>query len=441
MPPAQDGSHGNFWRCGRCAKVNFRNATLCSGCDTPSGGADGSDIAMSPASVGYLRSSAAVAVNAKVAGLQEMLEEQRKKFERDVVTLRKQLDTALNAHNSLLASQRQYMTSSRGAGGAGAGAGGGGASAGADVAALESGYQQQIALLQQQQQAVTKERDDAAAQVSALKRQLDTLVSRCDAAATEYAGAMRQLEESEQARNALLAKLEKKAAEPQVAPPVPGTVGANSSAVLNLEKQVADLTAANAALRAEIADLHARLEHQASMAPVPSASVTASMHGSGNNMSSSVRSATATSAASASVDALRSAICTKLSVSALATAAPAVDAGLRTVADEITALLRETEAVKASRDSLQRRWEENVAELEQLEEQAKERSVEWERERDSLKKKLAQVEKDVQEADTRERDACLTMNAMDAILSDSLWALKQQQQHQVPLGAQGSIAY
>lgn len=440
MPPAQDGSHGNFWRCGRCAKVNFRNATLCSGCDTPSGGADGSDIAMSPASVGYLRSSAAVAVNAKVAGLQEMLEEQRKKFERDVVTLRKQLDTALSAHNSLLASQRQYMTGSRGAGGSGSGAGGGGgASAGADVAALESGYQQQIALLQQQQQAVTKERDDAAAQVSALKRQLDTLVSRCDAAATEYASAMRQLEESEQARNALLAKLEKKAAEPQVAPPVPGTVGANSSAVLNLEKQVAELNAANVALRSEIAELHARLEHQASIAPMPSASVTASMHGSGN-MSSSARSATSSSA-SASVDALRSAICAKLSVSALATAAPAVDAGLRTVADEMTALLREMEAVKASRDSLQRRWEENVAELEQLEEQAKERSVEWERERDSLKKKLAQVEKDVQEADARERDACLTMNAMDAILSDSLWALKQQQQHQVPLGAQGSIAY
>src|SRR3989338_2574709 len=79
-PPVTDGSVTNFWRCKKCAKVNFRSASLCSQCDNPqptdefgntSVSSPATGNVLSPASVGYLRSSAAVAVNAKVSNLQD----------------------------------------------------------------------------------------------------------------------------------------------------------------------------------------------------------------------------------------------------------------------------------------------------------------------------------------------------------------------------------
>lgn len=436
IPPSSVEPGSNFWRCKKCAKVNFRTATLCSGCDTPSSGGshDHHDAGvMSPASIGYLRSSAAVAVNAKVSSLQEMLEEQRKKYERDLVTLRKQLDTALNAHNSLLSSQRQYSVNKASTlTAATTAATGGDPKAAADVAALESGYQQQIAMLQQQQHAASKERDESNQEVIELKRKLEGLVSRVEGAATVYAGAMDQLAESEKARNALLEKINNNS-KSGVAPPVPGTVGASSSAIKNLEEKVNDLSCENASLKAQLQTLLLH-QQQSPMTPTLSKADTVNPEqaallqrgpGSGAFQLTPSSSSPSFASADALIQKLRATVSAKVP-----SRSAEIDAAIDQLAEWAAQQVRETGTLREVKESLQKQREADIRELEGLEDELKEKNLEAERERDVLKKKLAAVEREVQEADSRERDACLTMNAMDAILSDSLWALRQQQQQQ-----------
>jgi hypothetical protein len=249
-----------------------------------------------------------------------------------------------------------------------------------------------------------------------------------------------------------------------VQPPIAGVVAASSSAVLNLEKRVAELTAANDALKHQVEQLqkssppmsrmgtgaldgsgsssshHHHHHHHGSDASLKNQQTvgyvgSASLPGSNNSLFGQTRTPDSASAGlQRALDDLRVAACSSLGVSAtgtgneLAQRSPGVDSQLRRVADEGTALARELEALRQSKASLQRRWEEAERDIEALEADAKEKAVEWERERDSLKRRLGAVEKDVQEADSRERDACLTMNSMDAMLSEALWALKNQRQ-------------
>jgi chromosome segregation ATPase len=420
-PPVTDGSASQFWRCKKCAKVNFRSATLCSGCDQPQPHDDvnSSSAMLSPASAGYLRSSAAVAVNAKVANLQEMLEDQKKRYESDIITLRKQLDHALQAHNSLLTSQRQYMAQT------GSSSGTRSSPVNTVVSHQETGYQNQIALLQEQLEAARKERDSSAAELASVKAQHQDLVGKCEVAATEYAAVMKQLEESEEARNLLLEKLQK----PSIEPPVGGAAGiqAKSTAVMNLEREITELQNENENLRKKIHDLE---DMRANSSTGPGLT---SQHASGETLKGHQYSAGTYGQVSASesgtyaanaeqvVENLRSVIQSKLG----AHLDVSIDQALHDAATVVLALKKENESLKVSNKGLTTQLDECEAELNTLETQEKEKLLEWERERDSLKRKIAQVEKEVQEADGRERDACLTMNAMDQILSDALFALRK----------------
>ena len=439
-PNITDGNATNFWRCKHCGKVNFRSASLCVGCNHPQpsyleegdngitttnnsrlGTANNNNM-LSPASVGYLRSSAAVAVNAKVASLQEMLEDQKRKYEGDIVTLRKQLDHALQAHNSLLASQRQYMATHHAPGTARPNSN----SNNASNSALETGYQQQITLLQEQLDTARKERDMATNELSTIKIQQQELIGKCEVAATEYAAVMKQLEESEDARNSLLDKLQKKETN-AIEPPVNNgaNIPAQSSAILNLEREINELKSENENLRSRVTELSNALDNNSTVSP--GLSHRASADTLKGNQSQADIGGSSPGSDDMVIEALRSAINSKSESS--------IEQALNDANQSIVGLKKEVSYLKMSNEGMKKQLDEYETELTELEDREKEKTVEWERERDSLKKKIAQVEKEVQEADGRERDSCLTMNAMDAILSDALFSLKKvdeekQQQQQ-----------
>jgi chromosome segregation ATPase len=373
--------------------------------------------ALSPASATYLRSAAAVAVNAKVASLHELLTDQKKRYENDVITLRKQLEHALQAHNSLLATHRQQLSGGTAAASetSRAVSANGDASA-TSTAALVASFQKQIAVLQEQQRGAREQREDADRELSQLRSRCAELAARCEVRDQQVADAEAKIEQ-----------LEERLRKPAVEPPAATTAGiaAQSTAVARLERELAESQHAAAALRARVDELTAMLESATPDLPHRASAETLK----GPALSHVLTDAGAASVNSdgAAADGRTAAAVVRAALAAAGGAnAAEAEAALARLEAELAVALREADQLRASNASLKKHVDESEATIDQLETAEKEKAVEWEREREALKRKLAQVEREVQDADCRERDACLTMNAMDSILSDALFALQQR---------------
>jgi hypothetical protein len=157
-PPGGDGTREHFWRCRDCKRVNFQSDTVCHQCNAPAS-SHGEEMKVAPASIGVLSATGASAVTSALTALDEHLHHQRRQQEREISSLRSQLEAAQTAHQSLLASAsaslanirvghgqqpQQPNTTHRDSSNSPA------SSHSAQIAALEKGFHAQLAALQQQ---------------------------------------------------------------------------------------------------------------------------------------------------------------------------------------------------------------------------------------------------------------------------------------------------